>query len=256
MMVYRNAHYWKDKEEREKKAVQHTEEMEEKFEKDIKNCVRTTKLYNDNLVVEPTKEEINIQVIDTDSVSAIFDFSTGKTAVLNFSSYKHPGGMFLKGSKAQEECLCHESFLYNVLKEWQFKFYDWNKNHKNKALYFNRALYLKDIVFIHNGKEKKCNVITCAAPNKFAAQKYCNVSNQENLKILKSRIEFILKIAKENNIDTLILGAYGCGVFGQNPEEVADTFKKYLNIYNFKNVIFAIPDKKDQNYRIFKKILK
>ena len=40
-----------------------------------------------------------------------------KIAVLNFASFKNPGGMFYNGSSAQEESLCHESFLYNVLKK-------------------------------------------------------------------------------------------------------------------------------------------
>ena len=36
-------------------------------------------------------------------------------------------------------------------------------------------------------------------------------------------------MAKENQVDLLILGAYGCGVFGQNVKEVAEIFKEYLD---------------------------
>lgn len=87
----------------------------------------------------------------------------------------------MKGSKAQEECLCHESYLYNVLREMP-DFYAWNNQHKNKALYLNRALYTEDILFERDDQHAYCDVLTCAAPNKTAAQKYCNVSNKKTLK--------------------------------------------------------------------------
>ena len=64
-------------------------------------------------------------IVAEDSVEAIMNYSQGKTAVLNFASYKEPGGGFMAGSQAQEESFCHESFLYNVLRQFQY-YYDWN----------------------------------------------------------------------------------------------------------------------------------
>lgn len=254
-MNNRNSHYWVNKEQRANTAIMHTKEMEKQFKNEIETCINETKKYNKNDTFKMnSKKEINIKVVNTDSVSAIFDFNDGKTAVLNFASYKNPGGMFINGSKAQEECLCHESFLYNVLKE-KDDYYDWNKQHKNKALYLDRALYSPNVLFIHNKKQLNCDVITCAAPNKTTAQKYCSVSNQINKESLENRIEFILKIAIANNVDTIILGAFGCGVFGQDATEVAEIFKdKLLKYPYFKSVIFAIPDGKDNNLNQFKKV--
>lgn len=99
-----------------------------------------------------------------------------------------------------------------------------------------------------------CDVITCAAPNKSAAQKYCNVSDKENAFVLESRIRFILSVAEEHEVKTLILGAFGCGVFGQNPQEVAMIFKKALlsEPWSFEQVVFAIPDGKNQNLAAFR----
>ena len=105
-----------------------------------------------NFSVSPKRDFMKIEVVDMDSVSAIFQYAENNTAVLNFASYKNPGGMFVNGSKAQEECLCHESFLYNVLKENQ-NYYNWNNQHKNRALYLNRALYSPNIKFFHEDKE-------------------------------------------------------------------------------------------------------
>ena len=132
-------------------------------------------------------------------------------------------------------------------------FYEWNNAHKNKALYLNCGLYSPNIAFFKDEAMVFCDVITCAAPNKSAAQKYCNVSDEENYDTLKSRIQFVLDIAADNQVDTLILGAYGCGVFGQNPKEVSEIFKEYLTTSHtcFKKVVFAIPDEKDGNYKMF-----
>ena len=124
----------------------------------------------------------------------------------------------------------------------------------NKALYLNRGLFSPDIKFFKNGEIVHCNVITCAAPNKTAATRYQQISDLENKTALEKRIKFVLDIAKENDIKTLILGAYGCGVFGQNPAEVASIFKEYLkNDFNcFDKVIFAIPkNENNKNYEKF-----
>lgn len=259
--------YWTDKEKRAEQARIHTENMEQEYGDIIKKSVRDTIQYSPEFKYKDNAERVNTEIIldGIDSVSAIFKYNTvkpgGKMAVLNFSSYKNPGGMFLNGSKAQEECLCHESFLYNVLKEFQ-DFYEWNGQHKNKALYLNRALYSPNIMFIRNGNKrtneeifKTCDVITCAAPNKSAAQKYQNVSDTDNFTVLEHRIDFVLDIARENKVDTLILGAYGCGVFGQSAIEVASLFKGYIDTHKcFEKVVFAIPVGRDRNLENFQKV--
>ena len=254
--------YWTDKEKRAEQARKHTREMQDKYSAGgIAKAIENTKIYDTNFKCEKSannNENIRIIVEDLDTVHAgrIYH-NDGKVALLNFSSYKNPGGMFLNGRKAQEECLCHASYLYNVLKEFQTDFYDWDNKHKNKALYLNRGLYSPDILFQYGEVLFNCDVITCAAPNKSAAQKYQNVSDKENTEVLRSRIKFVLDIAKDNDVDTLILGAYGCGVFGQNPTEVAEIFKECLNTTHkccFSKVVFAIPKGRDNNLQAFEKV--
>lgn len=260
-MKYNTKRYYPNKEERAKLAQNHTKEMEDLYKDEIEDCIDETLAYNANSkFIEKRLNNKQIIIVDEiDSVGAIFKYSNVNeiTAVLNFASYNNPGGNFINGSKAQEECLCHESYLYNVLKG-RIGYYKINHKNKNRSLYTDRALYSPNVRFTKECKDVFCDVITCATPNKTAAQKYYNVSNEENSKVLKERIEFVLKIAQDNGVDNLILGAYGCGVFGQDPLEVAKIFKEFLlgKYKCFNKVIFAIPNKLEMNYRCFKRIFK
>lgn len=239
--------YWNNKKSMQEIALHHYKDMENIFNEETKKTVQQTILFDkDNpYVINNFNYVLEMPVIidSIDSVAAIAKYNEGKVAVLNFSSYKHPGGMFIEGSSAQEECLCHASNLYNVLIHFQTDFYDWNCKHLNRSLYLNRGLYSPDVKFKYKEKYYNCDVLTCAAPNKTSAQRYCKVTNEENLNILDERINFLLGIAANQKVDTLILGAYGCGVFGQDPYEVATIFKKHLQTDKkcFKKVIFAIP---------------
>lgn len=99
-----------------------------------------------------------------------------------------------------------------------------------------------------------CDVITCAAPNFSAGAKYANVDPATNSKALFSRIRFVLDVAAAQKVDTLVLGAFGCGVFGQNPTEVAEIMRDLAEKYPFAEVIFAIPDPNHENYVSFAKV--
>ena len=260
-MKYNTRKYWVNKEERARLALAHTKEMKDSYKDEIEDCIDETLAYNANskFIEKRLNNEQIIIEDEIDSVGAVFKYVNINeiTAVLNFASYNNPGGNFINGSKAQEECLCHESYLYNVLKG-RIGYYKINHKNKNKCLYTDRALYSPNVRFIREDRSVFCDVITCAAPNKTAAQKYYNVSDEENSEVLKERIEFVLKIAQDNGVDNLILGAYGCGVFGQDPLEVAKIFKEFLSgkYKSFNKVIFAIPNRLEMSYKCFKRIFK
>lgn len=256
---------WQNKAERAANARAHKTEMEFKFSQEIKHSVDSTTIIPEN---SPILQEIRPKgfvpkyIVDNlTSTEAGFQYHNGSTTILNFASFKHPGGMFLEGSGAQEEALCHDSILYNVLSDKKLSsYYINNRKNTNNALYFNRALFSKDILFLKEEKKKiysiednsldcsiyikqKFNVLTCAAPNYKAAKKM-GVSANENSQALKSRVQFILSIADYFETKTLILGAWGCGVFGQSAEEVAELFYQELDSgkYHFETVVFSIPD--------------
>lgn len=254
----KNNNYWINKDDRMNKAKAWVKKMDAEHSSEIEDCVKNTIIYSDKNVQQPTKRNVNthIELTYLDSVSAVLKYAPeGHAAVLNFASYKEPGGMFLQGSRAQEECLCHESILYNVLREFETSYYSENKKDLNRAMYRNKALYSPNVYFEREGKTVLCDVITCAAPNFTTASKYCNVTKEQNSLVLMKRIKFVLDIATMQNVDTLILGAYGAGVFGQDVVEVATITKDLLHHYSFKNVIFAIIDRNSENYKAFKTIL-
>lgn len=272
----RNSHYFKGKEENAKIALAKYESIER--DKEMMNfvnwCVENSCIYSpldiDNLISiirsdKPLYMKPDKNIANLDTVNAIekiyenyqlYPYRT-KVAALNFASYKNPGGMFLKGSKAQEECLCHHSALYNILSRFP-NYYAENKKNLNEALYTDRAIYTPAVPFFTESGKFDCDIITCAAPNKYAAQRYKNVSDEKNWYHLYNRIEFILNIAKLHQVDILIVGAFGCGVFGQDPYEVAAIFKYLLDnkSYGFSQVIFAIPiGTRVNNYTPFKQVL-
>ena len=142
------SYYWQNKPLRALQANQHTEIMARQYPEEIEDSFVNSLIYSptDTFFINLIDKEIPIFLAAEDSVSAIFDYYDGKTAVLNFASYKNPGGGFLSGSRAQEESLCHSSFLYNVLSRFP-TYYGWNQNHLNRSLYENRAIYSPRILF-------------------------------------------------------------------------------------------------------------
>ncbi len=254
--------YW-DKKKQLSEAAKKQAKFNAIFYKDaISECVEASEVHSAPIYSIPHQDApCEIIIEELDSVAAIQKYvdyknQTQVACVLNFASYKEPGGRFLDGSSAQEESLCHSSVLYNVLSVFG-DFYAYNKAHLNKALYTNRAIYSPRVLFPIGGIMYHVDVLTCAAPNKKAAQEYCHVSDADNLRALQDRLDFILSIAAAKTPDVLILGAYGCGVFGQNPNEVATLFAKLLHgkyASAFKKVVFAIPEATGENFKAFARV--
>ena len=169
-----NDNPWNKKEEMKKKAFSHYQKMEREYKEDIECSVNNTQVYDvktEMLLKADRKcntKPCQIHLKDMTTSQAIFDVRSkdkiSRVAVLNFASYKNPGGMFLNGSLAQEEALCHDSTLYNVLLHFDKTYYAWNRKNLNRAMYEHRALYTEDIVFFNDNGPYLVDVLTCAAP--------------------------------------------------------------------------------------------
>lgn len=175
-------------------------------------------------------------------------------AILNFASWMVPGGFYWLGLRTQEESLCETYPLLHILrhKRWR-KQYRWQRWHTNSGLYHNCAI-VSPIPLPDN----TVTVISCAAPY-FSVHRVVRPfgASQRNSRILYERIDFLLGLCVQQGFSHLILGAWGCGSFGQNPEEVANIFKKLLTgkyKNRYKKVVFAIPNEHGRNYKAFHRI--
>jgi len=106
----------------------------------------------------------------------------------------------------------------------------------------------------------KLDVVTVAAVNlNYGGSHHKNfTSTPEYIKLMKNKMRLMFSLAIKNDCENLILGAWGCGVFKNDPYDVAEMFKKVTQEYNIKNVVFAIindHNSVDDNYSVFKRII-
>ena len=172
-----------------------------------------------------------------------------RIAVLNFANPHEPGGGVKRGAMAQEECLCRCSDLYNALAQPYFLKHYYQYHLQNCDCFFSdRLIYSPNITVFKSDDDIPqmldtpfhVDVITCAAP-------YINTSvydPNDLLRIYKSRIRNILEISMSKEVDCLILGAFCCGAFHNDPNLMAKAFADLLvrEQYGkyFDKVIFAI----------------
>lgn len=235
---------------------------EEKLKENTITSVKSNKIYMENFISKKShKDERAIISVHSETTFEIAKkyHQFGKVAVLNFANPEYPGGGVCNGAMAQEECLCRSSNLYlclnneNVFKEY----YGYHRDIKN-YFYTDRLIYTKDITVFKNDDDVpqlmeeeewfNVDVITCAAPF-LGKRKY---TNKKALKALfKGRIRNIFEAAIDNDVDVLILGAFGCGAFKNPPEIVAEAFYEVIieNSYekSFKQIIFAIKSTNGDN---------
>lgn len=241
--------YWDYKGKLELHALEHTNRVKQQYYDEIRHSIDTATIYSATTPQARPDNAPRPQFIleKMDTVSALFKYQSPCICVLNFASNNEPGGMFLEGSNAQEECLCHASTLYPVLKAFDIEYYDWNRKNKNNGQYRNRALFTPKIIFEQQEEKVVADVITCAMPN-YRYHRVPYVINQANV---SERVNLLYEVANDQKVRTLIAGAWGCGVFVQDPEFVCRCLME--NAWGVEKVIFAVPG--GENYYAFKEVM-
>lgn len=173
----------------------------------------------------------------------------GPVVVLNFASAKNPGGGFLGGSQAQEESLARSSALYASL-QMVPEFYEHHRG-LGTSLYSDAMILSPDCPIIRDDDGQLLDpphvatFITSPAPNAGAIRTNQPRELDQIPAVLQRRSELVLALAAAYGYRTIILGAWGCGVFRNNPQTIAETFMTHLNgdwANRFARIVFSVYD--------------
>jgi len=187
-----------------------------------------------------------------------------RVLVLNLANPVNPGGGVRHGAKAQEEDLCRKSsLLFSLTSEAAAPYYEYNRGlHSNLASHAlvlsPRVEIIRDESGAYLSQSSIVSVLTCAAPMvRYGLE---GMTEESYHALLYDRIYGMLRCAAFWGYDSLILGAFGCGAFGNDAQVVAQTFAKALHSCDnqFSTMEFAVLDHSPSqyNFQSFAKIFK
>ncbi|GIG70901.1 TIGR02452 family protein [Phytomonospora endophytica] len=166
-------------------------------------------------------------------------------ACLVFASAKNPGGGFLGGAQAQEESVARASGLYRCLRT-EPDFYAYHRS-QGDLRYSDRVIHSPAVPVFRDDKGRlleepyEATFLTAAAPNLGAILRNTPELADSVPDVLARRAERVLTVAAAHGHRVLVLGAWGCGVFRNEPRTVAEAFRGALEaVPYFERVVFAI----------------
>jgi uncharacterized protein (TIGR02452 family) len=238
---------------------------------EIETARRDTKLYRPGDIAPiftgaEVKSGARVEVTAETTAEAgrrlVCEEGAGHVVALNFASAKNPGGGFLGGAKAQEEDLARCSALYDCLIT-QRPYYDANRDCPS-LIYTDHIIYSPAVPFFRSDSLRLLetpfllSIITAPAPNAGEVLKRDPAAGPQIQEALELRGAKVLAVAKAEGHKNLVLGAWGCGVFRNDPAAVAEMFARHLHsepfAQAFDRIVFAIYDrsKSQATIRAFK----
>ena len=185
----------------------------------------------------------------------------GDVACLVFASARNPGGGFLNGAQAQEESLARASALYPCLRA-AGDFYAYHRG-RPELTYSDRVIYSPRVPVFRDDRGAflatpyPVSFLTAAAPNRGAIANSRPELLPEVGPALARRAKRVLAVAAAHGERRLVLGAWGCGVFANDPAEVAAAFAAALAVSPwFEHVVFAVLDRQPAAREAFARVLR
>jgi uncharacterized protein (TIGR02452 family) len=190
------------------------------------------------------RPETRVQVCNETTLQASHRLIQGgrRPLALNFANGVHPGGGFLNGARAQEEVLCRSSALYCTLVDDPMYEYHRERPQPDSS---DWVIYSPDVPVFRSDDGAELDhpwilsFLTYAAP--YAPAIGQPVSND----LLRKRIHRVLAVASAYGHKALVLGAWGCGAFANDPHRTAIDFRNTLETDfrgHFSDVVFAVTD--------------
>ncbi|MEU0114295.1 TIGR02452 family protein [Streptomyces bobili] len=203
-------------------------------------------------IPEAAAAEPRIEVTGESSLEAARRLADAPVAVLNFASARNPGGGYLNGAQAQEEALCRGSALYTCLLRAP-EFYDHHRVHRD-PFYTDRVIHSPAVPVFRDDRGRflpepyTAGFLTAAAPNAGVVLRTAPQRASELPRALAVRAERVLETAAAHGYRRLVLGAWGCGVFRNDPAQVAGAFRTLLGPggrfeRTFTHVVFGVLDR-------------
>lgn len=231
-----------------------------------------TRIYGTNRVIpgEPVARYTHRTIVEVTAESSTVAArrlaaqhpGTVATAVLNFASARNPGGGYVRGAKAQEEALCRASALYETLLEAP-EYYEIHRAEVS-TFYTDRVIHSPGVPVFRDDRGTlldtpfRAGFLTSPAPNAGTIRRQEPDREPEIPAALARRAQLVLEVAALHGYRGLVLGAWGCGVFQNDPAQVAEAFRALLAgrfAGAFERVVFGVLDRKAETRETFEGVL-
>lgn len=248
-------------------TVKYFNEIKNKYPVKTNASVINTKIYDvSNFKCSKVGNRYNSkQTIEVENMDS-FDFAKRlidqgmDPLVLNLASDYTPGGGWRRGAMAQEETLFYRStyafslehnvWITNPKKSWDYPLGKYHQVYTPDVFVFKDSNY-------NTMDWESCYWVDCLAVAGIINPHYQTngLYHDDDYQLMKTKLTGIFEIAKEHGNDSLVLGAIGCGAFGNTPGNVAKLFKKIINDNKYDmdfKIVFAVKsNNNNMNYKVF-----
>lgn len=227
--------------------------------------------------LERNSGEVRIAVVNDDCLALARRLHatdpTDDICVLNMASSHRPGGGVWGGAGAQEEylfrCTDYYRFLYQYANNFDPQVYHVQRNahHRYPLDPLYGGIYSHGVTVFRDTEANgyalldspvRLNFVAVAA---FHFNERCDAIPQPYVEPTKDKIRLMLRLAANNGQRRLVLGAFGCGAFHNEPHHMAQLFRQVIHESEFQglftSISFAVIEDHNStnNYTAFRDVL-
>jgi uncharacterized protein (TIGR02452 family) len=194
-----------------------------------------------------TVPRISLYNGDTLSIAHALLRPSHKVGILNMASPLRPGGGFLQGASSQEETLCLRTTLYPALNERYYRLPEAGVLYTPDILVYrdkhNKELVKKDRFFVD---------VATAGTLRFPDVLDGRYIREKERELIRAKMRMVMRSFVEAGVASVVLGAWGCGAYGNPVAEVVEAWRSVLvggkrgmkeEWKGIKEMAFAVSDK-------------